>query len=80
MTWLTPQTHRAQSQVAALFFKGAKDLQLIELDATRLPDAVQWVVGVMGDKPPSSTTIASAATTVHYLIADGKLIPLTFCR
>ena len=58
-------------KVARLFFSDAKDLHLIELDASRLVGRVQWVVGAMGDAPPDATVCAQALTTVHYLIADG---------
>jgi uncharacterized protein (DUF952 family) len=58
-------------KVAQLFFSNCKDLQLIELDAAKLTGKTQWIVGLMGDAPPSAATMATAATTVHYLIADG---------
>lgn len=58
-------------KVAALFFKGAPDLFLLELDATLFAGPIHWVAGVMGDAPPSASVLAAAATTVHYLIADG---------
>lgn len=58
-------------KVANLFFTGATDLWLLEVDASRLTGRVQWVVGIMGDAPPSGSTLAASATTVHYLMADG---------
>lgn len=58
-------------KVADLFFNGAKDLYLLEIDSTKLEGPVQWVAGVMGEGSPSASTLASAQTTVHYLIADG---------
>ena len=61
-------------KVASLFFKDAKDLQLLEIDASCLAGPVQWVVGVMGDAPPNKATLAAASTTVHYLVADGAAI------
>ena len=58
-------------KVAALFFKDAADLQLLEVDATKLEGPVQWLCGVMGDPPPDASALAGARTTVHYLMADG---------
>ena len=58
-------------KVADLFFNGAKDLYLLEIDAEKLEGPVQWVVGVMGEGAPSKAVLGSATTTVHYLIADG---------
>ena len=58
-------------KVADLFFNGAKDLYILELDATRLEGLTQWVVGVMGEGAPSKEKLETADTTVHYLIADG---------
>mmetsp|Transcript_30657 Transcript_30657/g.79630 ORF Transcript_30657/g.79630 Transcript_30657/m.79630 type:complete len:199 (+) Transcript_30657:175-771(+) len=58
-------------KVAGLFFKGATDLFLIELDSTKLSMPSQWILGQMGDTPPSSIIVGAAPTTVHYLVADG---------
>jgi len=57
--------------VAAKFFADCQDLQLIEVDAERLPGPVRWVVGNMGDPDPASDLLAASATTVHYLRPDG---------
>jgi len=57
--------------VANLFFKECEDLQLLELDAKLLVGPVKWIVGKMGDNPPSKEQQAGAATTVHYLKPDG---------
>lgn len=56
-------------KVASLFFKGAKDLHLLELDATKLAGPISWVCGAMGDSPPAD--VGASGTTVHYLVADG---------
>ena len=32
---------------------------------------MQWVVGTSGDQPPTAAAQSKAATTVHYMIADG---------
>eukprot|EP00930_Biecheleria_cincta_P036932 TRINITY_DN25317_c0_g1_i1.p1 TRINITY_DN25317_c0_g1~~TRINITY_DN25317_c0_g1_i1.p1 ORF type:complete len:199 (+),score=26.38 TRINITY_DN25317_c0_g1_i1:49-597(+) len=62
----------APPKVASLFFKGATDLYLLELDASKFLDPVHWFVGVMGDAPPSKATRdAEGRTGVHYLMADG---------
>uniref|UniRef100_A0A7S2DNH2 Uncharacterized protein n=1 Tax=Haptolina brevifila TaxID=156173 RepID=A0A7S2DNH2_9EUKA len=58
-------------KVASLFFSGAADLWLLEIDASLLAAPVKWIVGVMGDAPPSASVLASSFTTVHYLMADG---------
>jgi hypothetical protein len=55
--------------VAGLFFIGAADLRLIELSAAKLPGAVQWAVGKMGDAAPPEP--APGCLTVHFLIPDG---------
>jgi len=57
--------------VAKLFFKDCTDLQLIEVDAEKLPGPVNWIVGSMGDPGPEAVEQARAATTVHYLRPDG---------
>merc|ERR1712194_704871 len=57
--------------VAGLFFKGCKDLHLLELDADKLAGPVRWIVGSMGDAAPSEAAREGAATTVHYLRSDG---------
>merc|ERR1711871_1419955 len=41
-------------KVADLFFNGAKDLHLLEIDASKLEGPVSWVAGVMGDGAPPS--------------------------
>ena len=51
--------------VARLFFDGAKDLHLIELNADLLTGPVQWMVGPVGTAP-SAGTLAAAPTVVHY--------------
>ena len=51
--------------VAKLFFAGAKDLHLVELQASSLSGPVQWFLGPVATAPPAST-LAGAATTVHY--------------
>mmetsp|Transcript_91119 Transcript_91119/g.174757 ORF Transcript_91119/g.174757 Transcript_91119/m.174757 type:complete len:185 (+) Transcript_91119:68-622(+) len=62
----------APPKVASLFFKGATDLHLLELDANKFLNPVHWFVGVMGDTPPDASTRATAGkTAVHYLMADG---------
>jgi uncharacterized protein (DUF952 family) len=58
-------------KVAALFFKEATDLHLIEIDATKLSGPVQWVLGKMGEDPPPTSARLRCSTTVHYLVADG---------
>ena len=58
-------------KVAALFFAGAQDLFLLELDARSLAGPIHWIAGVMGDTPPSAPVLAAAKTTVHYLVSDG---------
>jgi uncharacterized protein (DUF952 family) len=58
-------------KVASLFFAGAKDLHILEVDATKLAHPVHWIVGVMGDEPPGTDTLAASETTVHYLMSDG---------
>lgn len=58
-------------KVAAMFFSDAKDLWLLEIDAEKFEGNVQWLVGVMGDEPPSQGALGEADTSVHYLIADG---------
>ena len=57
--------------VASLFFAGAQDLFILEIDATRLNSDIQWLVGVMGEDPPSAKDLSEASTPVHYLIANG---------
>jgi hypothetical protein len=42
-------------------------LKLLEIDPTKLPGPIEWVVGKMGDPEPTATS----ATTIHYLIPDG---------
>mmetsp|Transcript_2264 Transcript_2264/g.6314 ORF Transcript_2264/g.6314 Transcript_2264/m.6314 type:complete len:183 (+) Transcript_2264:45-593(+) len=62
----------APPKVASLFFKGATDLHLLELDATKLRGLVHWFVGVMGDAPPDKAARDAAGdTAVHYLMSDG---------
>ncbi|CAK0909227.1 unnamed protein product [Prorocentrum cordatum] len=62
----------APPKVASLFFKGAADLCLLELDTTKLAGPVSWFVGAMGDRPPAAAQRpAGGATAIHYLIADG---------
>merc|ERR1719498_1839507 len=62
----------APPKVAALFFKDASDLHLLELDASRFVGPVHWFVGVMGDEPPcKAERDAVGATAVHYLMSDG---------
>ena len=56
--------------VAKLFFTTATDLELLELDSSKLGDAA-WVVGNMGDAAPDSATLANSPITVHYLLPDG---------
>jgi uncharacterized protein (DUF952 family) len=61
--------------VAGMFFKEAKDLQLIELDTELLSGPINWVVGKMGDAPPDDAERnkcdGTFATTIHYLTPDG---------
>lgn len=62
----------APPKVASLFFKGAKDLHLLELDASSFQGPAHWFVGVMGDTPPcKETRDAAGQTSVHYLMSDG---------
>ena len=58
-------------KVASLFFKDSTDLYLIEIDSTKLSGSQQWIIGVMGDRPPAPPVLNGANTTVHYLAADG---------
>lgn len=58
-------------KVARLFFKGCKDLKLIELDAEKLESPVHWILGKMGDSPPDAETKTLATTVVHCLMPDG---------
>ena len=58
-------------KVASLFFKGAQDLFLLELDASKFSGPIHWVAGVMGDAAPSASVLAVAKTVVHYLVSDG---------
>jgi uncharacterized protein (DUF952 family)/glutathione S-transferase len=58
--------------VAKLFFTEAKDLRLIELDASGLDQTeVNWIVGKMGDAEPDAEAQSGHDTTVHYLVPDG---------
>ena len=59
-------------KVAGLFFKGATDLMIIEVDAEKLPGPLKWVTGAMGDPPLSGASANPASGTVgHYLLPDG---------
>eukprot|EP00747_Dinoflagellata_sp_TGD_P188115 gnl/TRDRNA2_/TRDRNA2_46608_c0_seq2.p1 gnl/TRDRNA2_/TRDRNA2_46608_c0~~gnl/TRDRNA2_/TRDRNA2_46608_c0_seq2.p1 ORF type:complete len:153 (-),score=32.10 gnl/TRDRNA2_/TRDRNA2_46608_c0_seq2:30-488(-) len=57
--------------VAKLFFKDATDLQIFEVDESKLQGPVNWIVGKMGDEPPDAARLDAAPTTVHYLLPNG---------
>jgi len=61
----------APPTVASLFFKACADLQLLELDAWKLPGPVNWIVTGEGGAPPDAATLARAPTTVHYMDGPG---------
>ena len=56
---------------AGLFFTEATDLVLLELDPTKLPGTINWIVGEMGDAGPDEAAQAGSSTTVHFLKPDG---------
>merc|ERR1712224_559997 len=61
----------AVKKVASLFFKGADDLYLLELNSEKF-DSAHWFVTVPGDPPPDKASRdAAGVTAVHYLMADG---------
>ena len=57
--------------MAGLFFTEATDLVLLELDPTKLPGTINWIVGEMGDAGPDEAAQAGSSTTVHFLKPDG---------
>jgi len=58
--------------VAKLFFTTAADLQILEIDESKLSGPVTWVKGKMGDAPPDEATIkANGGVTIHYLLPEG---------
>ncbi|CAE8606111.1 unnamed protein product [Polarella glacialis] len=61
----------APPTVAKLFFSGATDLQLLEIDESKLTGPVNWVVGKMGDAPPDAETVSKSPLTIHYMLPDG---------
>eukprot|EP00747_Dinoflagellata_sp_TGD_P188114 gnl/TRDRNA2_/TRDRNA2_46608_c0_seq1.p2 gnl/TRDRNA2_/TRDRNA2_46608_c0~~gnl/TRDRNA2_/TRDRNA2_46608_c0_seq1.p2 ORF type:complete len:131 (-),score=27.71 gnl/TRDRNA2_/TRDRNA2_46608_c0_seq1:131-523(-) len=46
--------------VAKLFFKDATDLQIFEVDESKLQGPVNWIVGKMGDEPPDAARLDAA--------------------
>ena len=49
--------------MAKLFFAGAEDLVLLEIDPAAFVSPT-WIVGKMGDAAPDADTVAASPTTV----------------